>query len=88
MSFARLQVTSEIYAETDFDCSDIGDGSKININKSLILICSAIVLCISESVSKFTFTYPPSAKEDNGVSKDKDGDLLVERRRKAAIEIG
>lgn len=87
----RLQVTSEIYAETDFNCSDQRDGSACNYRPLLSPLNFFVFFFLfnTESVSRFSFTYPPVDSTMCAVA-DKDGDLVVERQRRKSgvIEIG
>lgn len=88
---SRLQVTSEIYAETDFKCSDLSDSSIISKFTCKQFSINFFFLLFAESISTFTFFYPNEIEANSSktnVDKDKDGDLVLERKRKGEIKIG
>lgn len=100
-SYARLNVTSEIYAETDFNCCKQSDGSKIQLNlkKPMLMLMIFFLFFFSpDFVSKFTFFHPsPLGQTANSQqcptsskppAKDADGDMVVMRRKRDAVEIG
>lgn len=91
-----LEVTSEIYTETNFRSSKSKNGSASTINtfsRRCILNCVFFVVLVT--ISDFTFFYPNNHTDDNGIHKsgqeksiiDKDGDLIVERRQRGVIQI-
>lgn len=81
-----MEVTSEIYEETDFGSVAIASGSRFNVSIRFAQFKTHLFLDV---ISKFRFNLPADTKESaSGVEQDADSDLIVSRKRNECIEIG
>lgn len=81
-----MEVTSEIYEETDFSSVAIASGSEFNV---IIRFAQFKKHLFLDVISKFRFNLPADTKESaNSVEQDADSDLIVSRKRNECIEIG
>lgn len=90
-----LEVTSEIYTETNFRSSKSKNGSKFTITRKITRRTSRHrYFTILVTISEFTFVHPTNQTDDHTIKSgpekskiDNDGDLIVERRRRGVIKI-
>lgn len=81
-----MEVTSEIYEETDFSSVAIASGSEFRVNIRSEQFQKHLFLDV---ISKFRFNLPADTKETAiSVEQDDDSDLIVSRKRNECIEIG
>lgn len=82
----EMEVTSEIYEETDFSSVAIASGSEFNVSIRFAQFKTNLFLDV---ISKFRFNLPADTKESaSSVEQDADSDLIVSRKRNQCIEIG
>lgn len=82
----EMEVTSEIYDETDFSSVAIASGSEFNVSIRFARFKANLFLDV---ISKFRFNLPADTKESaSSVEQDADSDLIVSRKRNECIEIG
>lgn len=83
----HLEITSEIYGETDFRSLITKNGSKFFIDSLFHVIVNFLIL-LSASISQFSFRYPNDDNDSKQpITIDADGDLIVSRKRLGSIQI-
>jgi hypothetical protein len=81
-----MEVTSEIYGETDFSSVKIASGSERKLSNSRAKLSCHLFLDV---ISKFKFDFPVRHYElMRQLEHDEDSDALVQRRKNECIEIG
>lgn len=84
-----MEVTSEIYGETDFNSVTTASGSEKNLFNISLTRDNFWKILFIDVISKFRFNLPANREEIvQQLEHDDDSDVVVRRKKNECIEIG